>query len=97
MNCYRIEEIQGSEPLFQHIDATYVLHLENNGRIDRIKKEVLMPLTGIIMNKKQGSPKRQLTIMPRAVFASSLCSFSAFTHIVDLTGTIMNVSNKFRR
>ena len=40
MNCYRIEEVQEGEPLFQHIDATYVLHLENNGRIDRIKKEL---------------------------------------------------------
>lgn len=40
MNCYRIEEVQEGEPLFQHVDATYVLHLENNGRIDRIKKEL---------------------------------------------------------
>lgn len=37
MDCYRFEPIKGTNPLFNSIDATYVLHLEGNGRLDRIK------------------------------------------------------------
>jgi hypothetical protein len=40
MDYYRFEIVQGKEPLINSIDATYVLHLENNGRIDSIKKEL---------------------------------------------------------
>jgi hypothetical protein len=38
--CYRFEEFVGENPLFLNIDATYVIHLEGNGRIDSVKKEL---------------------------------------------------------
>ena len=41
MECYRFEKIAGQNPLFAHIDATYVIHLENNGRLESVKKELL--------------------------------------------------------
>ena len=39
-NCYRFEEITGKNPLFAHIDATYVIHLEGNGRLEGVRKEL---------------------------------------------------------
>jgi len=41
MDCYRFESIPGRKPLFAHIDATYVIHLENNGRLEKVKKELV--------------------------------------------------------
>ena len=38
--CYRFEEFVGENPLFLNIDATYVIHLEGNGRLDSVKKEL---------------------------------------------------------
>jgi hypothetical protein len=40
MDCYRLEEVDGENPLFQQIDATYVIHLEDNGRLGTVKKEL---------------------------------------------------------
>ena len=40
-NCYRFEKIQYNDGLLSNsIDATYIIHLENNGRIDDIKKQL---------------------------------------------------------
>lgn len=39
--CYRFEEFMGDPkrpPLFSHVDATYVIHLENNGRLENVKR-----------------------------------------------------------
>ena len=64
MDCYRFEIVQGKEPLINSIDATYVLHLENNGRIDSIKKELreFYPSknTFILYNKGYKKCKKQL-------------------------------------
>jgi len=38
MDCYRFEEFKGDSPLFAQVDATYVIHLENNGRLENVKK-----------------------------------------------------------
>lgn len=40
MGCYRFESIQGTNPLFVNIDATYVIHLENNGRLENVKRQL---------------------------------------------------------
>jgi hypothetical protein len=38
-SCYRFEKLEFKNALLD-IDATYVLHLENNGRIDSVKKQL---------------------------------------------------------
>lgn len=40
MSCYRFENIQYNEGLFNIVDRTYVIHLEGNGRIDNIRNEL---------------------------------------------------------
>ena len=41
MDCYRLEEFAGGiNPLFQHVDATYVIHLEGNGRLEKVMSEL---------------------------------------------------------
>lgn len=40
MDCYSFEYVAGRNPLFKHIDATYVIHLENNGRLENVRKEL---------------------------------------------------------
>ena len=34
--CYRFELLEFEDCLFKNVDATYILHLEGNGRLDRI-------------------------------------------------------------
>jgi hypothetical protein len=37
--CYRFEEfVMDRPPLFSDVDATYVIHLENNGRLANVKR-----------------------------------------------------------
>lgn len=54
-NCYRFEEVAGENPLFTHIDATYVIHLEGNGRLESVRKELAdfypSKNTSILFNK----------------------------------------------
>ena len=38
--CYRFELLEFEDCLFQNIDATYILHLEGNGRIDHIHEQL---------------------------------------------------------
>jgi hypothetical protein len=38
--CYRFELLEFNDCLFQNIDATYILHLEGNGRIDHIHEQL---------------------------------------------------------
>ena len=38
--CYSIEEINFSECLFPYIDATYVINLVGNGRLENVKKQI---------------------------------------------------------
>ena len=40
MSCYRFENIDYEEGLFEIVDKTYVIHLEGNGRIENVKKEL---------------------------------------------------------
>uniref|UniRef100_A0A6C0HIS7 Glycosyltransferase n=1 Tax=viral metagenome TaxID=1070528 RepID=A0A6C0HIS7_9ZZZZ len=37
-SCYRFEKVAGENPLFLHVDATYVVHLETNGRLEQVRK-----------------------------------------------------------
>jgi hypothetical protein len=40
-NCLRIETIQFSDAMFQKsVDATYIIHLENNGRLSSIQEQL---------------------------------------------------------
>lgn len=40
-NCYRFEKIHlKGDPIFESIDATYIIHLEDNGRYNSILKEL---------------------------------------------------------
>ena len=38
--CYRFELLEFEDCLFNHIDATYILHLEGNGRLDHIYEQL---------------------------------------------------------
>ena len=38
--CYRFELLEFEDCLFQNVDATYILHLEGNGRIDHIHEQL---------------------------------------------------------
>jgi len=38
--CYRFELIEFDDGLFKEVDATYILHLEGNGRLDHIYKQL---------------------------------------------------------
>jgi len=62
--CYRFEKVTGENPLFRNIDATYILHLENNGRIDPIRKGLsdYFPSTNthIVFNKGYKTCKKNL-------------------------------------
>ena len=39
-NCYRYEKRNYDDPIFNHIDATYIINLENNGRITDIEDQL---------------------------------------------------------
>lgn len=39
-NCYRFEEISFHGAIFKEIPATYIIHLENNGRLESIKRQL---------------------------------------------------------
>ena len=38
--CYRFELVEFEDCLFEELDATYILHLEGNGRIDHIHEQL---------------------------------------------------------
>ena len=38
--CYRFELLEFNDCLFENIDATYILHLEGNGRIEKIHEQL---------------------------------------------------------
>ena len=38
--CYYIKTLYFNDPLFNETDATYIIHLENNGRYKNIEKEL---------------------------------------------------------
>jgi hypothetical protein len=38
--CYRFELLEFEDCLFQNVDATYILHLEGNGRLDHIHEQL---------------------------------------------------------
>uniref|UniRef100_A0A6C0HXZ8 Glycosyltransferase n=1 Tax=viral metagenome TaxID=1070528 RepID=A0A6C0HXZ8_9ZZZZ len=38
--CYRFELLEFEDCLFENVDATYILHLEGNGRIDHIQEQL---------------------------------------------------------
>jgi len=39
-NCYRFEKIIFNDPIFKEVKATYIIHLENNGRLENIKLQL---------------------------------------------------------
>lgn len=39
-NSYRFEEYNYKDVLFQNVEMTYVIHLENNGRLESVKKQL---------------------------------------------------------
>ena len=40
MACYRFQEIKYKNPIFKGIDATYIIHLEGNGRLPAIQEQL---------------------------------------------------------
>jgi len=38
--CYSLKEYHFDDPIFNHIDATYIIHLEGNGRYEAIEKQL---------------------------------------------------------
>ena len=38
--CYRFELLEFNDWLFENVDATYILHLEGNGRLDHIHDQL---------------------------------------------------------
>jgi len=63
-SCYRFEKVTGENPLFKNIDATYVLHLENNGRLEQVRKGLRdyfpSETTFILFNKGLKNCKKNL-------------------------------------
>jgi len=39
--CYSFKEYLFDDPIFKTIDATYIIHLENNGRLSNIEQQLL--------------------------------------------------------
>ena len=70
--CYRFEKVTGKNPLFQNIDATYVVHLEGNGRIDKVRKGLheYFPSqnTFILFNKGLKNCKKKLLPKQTSIF-----------------------------
>ena len=58
MNCYKFQKITFKTGLFDIIDMTYVIHLENNGRLDNVIKELntFKPSKNIIILHIKGKP-----------------------------------------
>ena len=60
---YRIETSSNTSSLF-NVDAAYVIHLEGNGRLKALKKQLemhaLAPVVHIVFNKGMDDPKKQL-------------------------------------
>uniref|UniRef100_A0A6C0JSI9 Glycosyltransferase n=1 Tax=viral metagenome TaxID=1070528 RepID=A0A6C0JSI9_9ZZZZ len=40
MNCYKFYPMRFTDGIFNEIDATYVIHLEGNGRLNKIKEQL---------------------------------------------------------
>lgn len=40
MSCYKFEELHYTDPIFNNVDATYIIHLEGNGRLTRIQSQL---------------------------------------------------------
>jgi hypothetical protein len=38
--CYRFEERNFTDPIFKNVDATYIIHLEDNGRLPHIESQL---------------------------------------------------------
>ena len=60
---YRIESTSYEKPLFT-VDAAYIIHLENNGRLPSVKAQMAMhaiaPVVHIVFNKGYTDPKKNL-------------------------------------
>ena len=60
---YRIETSTNATSLF-NVDAAYVIHLEGNGRLKHLKKQIglhaLAPVVHLVFNKGMEDPKKQL-------------------------------------
>jgi len=63
-SCYRFERYKFKNPIFDKtVDATYIIHLENNGRLDNIKNQLskykLTNIVYICFNKGYKNCKKQ--------------------------------------
>jgi hypothetical protein len=38
--CYNLKEYKFNDPIFNNVDATYIIHLEGNGRLNNIKEQL---------------------------------------------------------
>jgi hypothetical protein len=38
--CYKLQEYLYEDPIFKNIDATFIIHLERNGRMDNIESQL---------------------------------------------------------
>lgn len=38
--CYSLKEYKFNDPIFNNVDATYIIHLEGNGRLNNIKEQL---------------------------------------------------------
>ena len=41
-SCYSFKEYKYNDPIFRNIDATYIIHLEGNGRLASIKNQLFL-------------------------------------------------------
>ena len=39
-NCYHLEEYTYNNAIFKNVDATYIIHLEGNGRLELILQQL---------------------------------------------------------
>ena len=59
--CYRFELLEFNDCLFHEVDATYILHLEGNGRLDHIHEQLKTyhPTKKVYLVYNKGQPCKQ--------------------------------------
>lgn len=70
--CYEIETLEYDDGLFPEVDATYIIHLQDNGRYEHVQEELnkVHPTNTVYLVKNEGfktCEKRDLRI-PTSVF-----------------------------
>ena len=84
--CYRFELLEFEDCLFENVDATYILHLEGNGRIDHIHDQLKTyhpsKKVYIVFNKGYKKCKKDLHIqgVPYDVIHANMTVFEHAQH-----------------